>query len=974
MRTRCGTILAAVAVATCAVGAEHCRPTGELQEKAQAADIAVDGCADVCVSQDVVTVTSTGAVSFVRLKMKESLAPEAKVLNDAWERSYGDLKWQTFGEKTVYSPWYFLAEKDGKVQGFGVETGPGAMCCWEVSAKGVTLVLDVRAGGGPVRLNGRTLKACRIVRAESKAGESPWQFGRRFCRMMCPKPKLPKAPVYGYNDWYCAYGKNTATNFLADAEYIVSCAKGCANQPYVVMDDGWQKNSPPVVGESGRGPWDAAGANFGMEMPEFCRRIAALGAKPGLWYRPLRAWDELPEEQRLIADRDYLDPTVPAVKSRIVEDVRRFREWGFKLVKIDFLSYDLAQIFPCDPLSYYDRYIQDNRKWRNDSRTTAEVMLDLYKAMKDAAGDDVVIIGCNAFSHLAAGVFELLRTGDDTSGRDWDRTRKNGVNTLAMRSIQDGAFFKIDADCVGLASEGAVPWNLNHQWMELLGRSGTPFFVSWKRELATPEVREALSKAFRHASSVRDVAEPLDWFESRQPRRWRFADGASDFQWSNDFAARPAPRPALAARLAEGPEIIGIVHWGLNTYTDREWGFGDEDPAMLNPAKFDADQIVGACKAGGLGGLVVVAKHHDGFCLWPTKTTEHNVTKSPFGRDYVKEMEQACRRAGLKFGVYCSPWDRNNAHYGTEKYVTDVFQRQLRELLSGDYGEIFEMWFDGANGGDGYYGGAREKRKIPDGYYRYGTETFAMVRKLQPNVCIFNEMDEADFRFGGNEMGLVDFDSRSTIGHYDGVWDHYKLVANIGAADGTTFHPIEADFPLRKGWFYHESERGTTRSAAYLTKLYLSSVGNASTMNIGIAPNKDGLLDADDVKALAGFKTLKDALFAHEVKQSESFNVVVMREDISKGEQVDEWEFVADGKTILRGKSIGLKRIRVLEAPCAAKSCEVRVLKNGGAFQGVSFKLCRADPELVRLVLSATTESGETDTAKWMTATSDIWQ
>ena len=939
---------------------------------ASASDIAVEGCADVRILQDVVTVTSTGAVSFVRLKMGESLAPEMKVLNDAWERSYGDLEWQTLGDKTIYSPWYFLAEKDGKVQGFGVETGPGAMCCWEVSAKGVTLVLDVRAGGGPVRLNGRTLKACRIVRAESKAGESPWQFGRRLCRMMCPKPKLPKAPVYGYNDWYCAYGKNTATNFLADAEYIVSCAKGCANQPYVVMDDGWQKNSPPVVGESGRGPWDAAGANFGMEMPEFCRRIAALGAKPGLWYRPLRAWDELPEEQRLIADRNYLDPTVLAVRSRIVEDVKRFRDWGFKLVKIDFLSYDLAQIWPCDPLAHYDRYIQDERKWRDDSRTTAEVMLDIYKAMKDAAGDDVVIIGCNAFNHLAAGVFELQRTGDDTSGKDWKRTRKNGINTLAMRSIQDGAFFKIDADCVGLASEGAVSWNLNRQWMELLGRSGTPFFVSWKRELATPEVREALSKAFRYASSVRDVAEPLDWFETRQPRRWRFADGASDFQWSNDFAARPAPRPALAARLAEGPEIIGIVHWGLNTYTDREWGFGDEDPAMLNPAKFYADQIVGTCKAGGLGGLVVVAKHHDGFCLWPTKTTEHNVTKSPFGRDYVKEMEQACRRAGLKFGVYCSPWDRNNAHYGTEKYVTDVFQRQLRELLSGDYGEIFEMWFDGANGGDGYYGGAREKRKIPDGYYRYGTETFAMVRKLQPNVCIFNEMDEADFRFCGNEQGLVDPDSRSTIGHYDGIWDHYKLFANVGAVNGTTFHPIESDFPLRKGWFYHESERGTTRSAAYLTKLYLSSVGNASTMNIGIAPNKDGLLDADDVTALAGFKTLKDALFAHEAKSGEPFNVVVMREDISKGEQVDEWEFVADGKAILHGKSIGLKRIRVLETPCTAKSCEVKVLKDGGALQGVSFTLYRADPELVRLVLSATTESGETDTAKWMTAASDI--
>ena len=175
------------------------------------------------------------------------------------------------------------------------------------------------------------------------------------------------------------------------------------------------------------------------------------------------------------------------------------------------------------------------------------------------------------------------------------------------------------------------------------------------------------------------------------------------------------------------------------------------------------------------------------------------------------------------------------------------------------------------------------------------------------------------------------------------VWDHYKLVANIGAADGTTFHPIEADFPLRKGWFYHESERGTTKSAAYLTKLYLSSVGNASTMNIGIAPSKDGLLDAEDVKALSGFKTLKDALFAHEVKQGESFNVVVMREDISKGEQVDEWEFVADGKAILRGKSIGVKRIRVLEAPCAAKSCEVRKRLHTHKTQGERFLPLQGD-------------------------------
>ena len=170
------------------------------------------------------------------------------------------------------------------------------------------------------------------------------------------------------------------------------------------------------------------------------------------------------------------------------------------------------------------------------------------------------------------------------------------------------------------------------------------------------------------------------------------------------FASRPAPRAPMLERIAAEKEVYGIVHWGLNTYTDREWGYGDEDPAMLNPSAFDADQIVGACKAGGLCGLVLVAKHHDGFCLWPTKTTEHNIRRSPFwtngrkegtgngeeGRDYVKEMEQACRRAGLMFGVYCSPWDRNSAFYATDKYV-EIYHAQIKELLDGRYGPVFEM-------------------------------------------------------------------------------------------------------------------------------------------------------------------------------------------------------------------------------------------------------------------------------------------
>ena len=430
-------------------------------------------------------------------------------------------------------------------------------------------------------------------------------------------------------------------------------------------------------------------------------------------------------------------------------------------------------------------------------------------------------------------------------------------------------------------------------------------------------------------------------------------------------ASRPVPNPALERRLAEGPEVIGIVHWGLNTYTDREWGYGNEDPAMLAPANFDAEQIVQACKAGGIGGLVVVAKHHDGFCLWPTKTTGHNISKSPFrgGKgDYVREMEQACRKAGLKFGVYVSPWDRNNADYATERYV-ETFHAQLKELLGGDYGEVFEMWFDGANGGTGWYGGADERRTIGKDYYRFG-EVMRMIRGLQPGITVFGGGKDGDFRWPGNERGLLDGDSRATtVSPGD---PQYRQLLNTGAPNGSIFLACEADFPLRKGWFYHESERGSTKSAAYLMKLYLSSVGNGGTMDIGVAPRKDGLLDEADVRALAGFGAMRKALFANEAQAGSPFNVIVMAEDIANGEQVDEWEFVADGKVLFSGKSIGVKRIRVLENPVSAEKCELRVLKDGGGPKGVSFKCYLADTELVKTVVTATSDSGETDTAKWM--------
>ena len=417
-------------------------------------------------------------------------------------------------------------------------------------------------------------------------------------------------------------------------------------------------------------------------------------------------------------------------------------------------------------------------------------------------------------------------------------------------------------------------------------------------------------------------------------------------------AAHPVPREALVQRMQNGPDVIGIVHWGLNTYTDKEWGFGDADPALLNPLCFDAGQIVEAAKAGGIGGLVVVAKHHDGFCLWPTATTDYNITKSPFwkgpGRDYVREMAEACRMAGLKFGVYVSPWDRHDADYATEKYV-ETYHAQVKELAGGAYGDMFELWFDGANGGDGWYGGANENRTIGRDYYRFA-DVFRFVRDSQPNCCIFAEDDDSDFRYPGNENGMLSPDSRATVVSCGGLDDNkflnplYPAQKNTGSIDGDRFRVCESDFPLRRGWFWHESEKGTTKSPAHLAKIYLNTVGNGGTMNIGLAPDKTGRICDDDAAALAGFKAMRDALFANEVVTGK-YNVVVMREDIAKGERIVAWRLLDGENELLRGASIGAKRIRILREE---HSVDTARLETTGGEASISFYL--ADPELVGIV------------------------
>jgi alpha-L-fucosidase len=315
-------------------------------------------------------------------------------------------------------------------------------------------------------------------------------------------------------------------------------------------------------------------------------------------------------------------------------------------------------------------------------------------------------------------------------------------------------------------------------------------------------------------------------------------------------------------------EMYCLIHFGVDTYTDKEWGYGDEDPKIVNPVHFNAEQIVSAVKAGGFKGIVVVAKHHDGLCLWPTKTTEHNITKSPWKNgkgDIIKEYQLACDKLNMKLGLYCSPWDRNNPLYGKPGYI-NIYRQQLKELYS-NYGPLFISWHDGANGGDGYYGGTRELRKIDrTGYYGWDS-TFMITRKMQPSAVVFGDIGPG-VRWVGNEDGYAGETSWATYtpvapdedkapaNGYSKYW-----LATEGTLNGKYWMPAECDVPLRPGWFYHAAQDEQAKSPYTLLDLYYKSVGRGADLDVGIAPNREGLLHPNDIKALKQFGDLLKKIF-----------------------------------------------------------------------------------------------------------------
>lgn len=415
-----------------------------------------------------------------------------------------------------------------------------------------------------------------------------------------------------------------------------------------------------------------------------------------------------------------------------------------------------------------------------------------------------------------------------------------------------------------------------------------------------------------------------------------FPQGAT-LEQKVDMAARLVPTPQQLEW--QQMELTAFLHFGINTFTGREWGDGKENPALFNPTDFDAEQWVRSLKEAGFKMAILTAKHHDGFCLWPTKTTGHSVAASPWkdGKgDVVRELRDACDKYGIKFGVYLSPWDRNASCYGDSPKYNEFFIEQLTELLT-NYGEVHEVWFDGANGE-----GPNGKKQEYD-----WTAILSTIRRLQPRAVTAIMGD--DVRWVGNERGLGRETEWSatvlTPGTYARCEEQNKALGvkatskDLGGRDMLVnakelfWYPSEVDVSIRPGWFYHQQEDNQVKSLKHLTDIYFKSVGYNSVLLLNIPPDQRGRISDADVNRLKEFADYRKEIFAdnrvkgglkawtarpgdtrvYQLKPKSEINVVMLREDISKGQRMEAFTveaLTADGwKEIAKGTTVGYKRL-----------------------------------------------------------------
>ncbi len=468
----------------------------------------------------------------VHLRWKCNFAPSVLALGDAWERSYGDLEWRPLHAERAM-PWYAMLHLQGQTAGMGVKTGAASFAFWQIDSCGISLWLDVRNGGNGVRLGNRKLELATVVEYVGDVEESAFLCTQRLCSLMAAGTKVPEKRgttsvnvIYGSNDWYYAYGHNTADRILRDADLVKSLAPVGGPMPFTVIDDGYQDRS--------RFP----------DMSKLAADIRSRGVIPGLWIRPLRAPGTAPvnlllpnvrcKEDGRLPPLAY-DPTIPEALEAVAAVATQACAWGYDLIKHDFTTFELFGLWGSQMGA---SPAQGSWHFNNRTLTNAEIVSLLYTRLRSSCGEDRIILGCNTIGHLSVGLFDASRTGDDVSGREWERTRRTGVNTLAFRLPQHKTFFTLDPDCVPLTS--GLPWSMSWQWLQAVANSGTVLLVSPDLNAVGKDQLDAIRQAFELCVR-KPNSQPVNWMDGRTPSAWRSSAGTKTYNWILEEGESPFP-------------------------------------------------------------------------------------------------------------------------------------------------------------------------------------------------------------------------------------------------------------------------------------------------------------------------------------------------------------------------------------------------------------------------------------------------
>ena len=484
-------------------------------------------------SAKVIVYPSGAPVKFLKLRFRADMKAVESVYGDQWERSsHGAfLEWRSVMASRALA-WFCFAKTHDSIACYGVKTGADCFAYWQIDPHGVTLFLNLCSGSRGVDLKA-PLVACEVTELFSDKDESAYSVAKRFSKMLCDKPVLPKEPIFGVNNWYWAYGNISKESVLHETDYLLKMCSGTTHRPYMIIDDGWQKSRTYGPGAYIGGPWEA-GERFGS-MADTADKIHEKGAKCGIWFRPLLTRGEVPKEARVseASGGIIMDPTHPYTKEQVFNDTRRIREWGYDLVKHDFTTWDVMGLHPLTSERHTTIMVADGYDYYDKTITTATAIKNLYKTIADGA-NGAEIIACNAIGHLSAGIHSIYRVGGDTSGRSFEWTRVNGVNSM-MRLPQNDTFYRADPDCAAFTDR--VDHVINLDFLEMCAITGVTTLASVTPDSLTPDELKRINKIFKIADKDECRYEIENYHRNSNPEVFVSADKKHrvEFNWESAY-------------------------------------------------------------------------------------------------------------------------------------------------------------------------------------------------------------------------------------------------------------------------------------------------------------------------------------------------------------------------------------------------------------------------------------------------------